>query len=208
MTETALNKDQQQAIAIAGMIYSAYCVETLAKQGKHDQNAREPLLHSLFQFDAPSTEAIYGDRYAMRKGLELLVGLLSGDLTSSHPDTMRYTLGIAVLERKARPRNDLMEIIHNRLEHIQFKYEHLDSDFYDLAQSVSGIYQDTLSTLNFRIQVTGDPARLRDTQVADQVRCFLMCGFRSALLWNQLGGKRWHFLTRRQRLLKAAKSLM
>lgn len=208
MPENALNQDQQQVLAIAGMIYSAFCVENLAKNGRHDSNARQPLLHSLFQFDAPSTEAIYGDRYDMRQGIELLIGLLSGDLTRSHPDTMRYTLGIAVLERKARARHDLMEIIHNRLEHIQFKYEHLDSDFYDLAQSVSGIYQDTLSTLTFRIQVTGDASRLQDAQVANQVRCFLMCGFRSALLWHQLGGRRWHFLTRRQRLLEAAKSLL
>ena len=75
-----------------------------------------------------------------------------------------------------------------------------------MLASISGMYQDTLSKLSFRIQVHGDSRFLQQPQVANQVRAILMSGIRAAMLWRQLGGKRWHLIFKRKALLNALES--
>jgi high frequency lysogenization protein len=192
---------------MAGVVQAAYVVESLAKNGKIDEVILAPLVHSLFQFSPDSTEAVYGSVSALTTGLLKLEKLLTGELNSTEPDTIRYTLALAVLERKAASRDDLLNIIHSRLEHLQYRQAHFDSDQWALAEAVSGIYQDTLSTLQFRIHVTGNASQLQNAHTSAQVRLALMAGFRSAMLWRQTGGRRWHLLTKRKRLLKAIEQL-
>ncbi|MDA0651534.1 MAG: DUF489 family protein, partial [Proteobacteria bacterium] len=57
--------------------------------------------------------------------------------------------------------------------------------------------QDTLSTLSYRIKVTGSAQHLNNPQVADLVRAVLMCGIRAAFLWRQLGGSRLKLMWQR-----------
>jgi high frequency lysogenization protein len=52
-----------------------------------------------------------------------------------------------------------------------------------------------------RIQVSGNPAYLQQSGIAQRVRCLLFAGIRSAFLWHQVGGKRSHLLLRRDSLL-------
>ncbi|MEX1057503.1 MAG: DUF489 family protein, partial [Natronospirillum sp.] len=74
--------------------------------------------------------------------------------------------------------------------------------------SLARNYQETLSQLNFRIQVSGNPNYLNQQRHADQIRMLLLFGVRSALLWRQLGGRRWQMLLSRRRLLKATHDLL
>ena len=39
------------------------------------------------------------------------------------------------------------------------------------------------------------------------IRALLLAGIRSAVLWRQLGGRRWRLVTQRQRLLQIAHDL-
>jgi CII-binding regulator of phage lambda lysogenization HflD len=57
---------------------------------------------------------------------------------------------------------------------------------------LAALYQDTISRLTMRIHVKGVPEHLRKQAVADKIRALLLAGIRSALLWHQLGGRRWH----------------
>jgi high frequency lysogenization protein len=70
------------------------------------------------------------------------------------------------------------------------------------------VYQETISHLGKRIQVTGDPGLLRQDSVANGIRAQLLAGVRFAWLWQQLGGRRWHLILRRRSLLVALQSLM
>lgn len=42
---------------------------------------------------------------------------------------------------------------------------------------------------------------LQDSRNADKVRALLLAGIRSAMLWRQLGGRRWQLLFSRRKLL-------
>ncbi|WP_156501040.1 DUF489 family protein, partial [Alcanivorax sp. HI0044] len=66
---------------------------------------------------------------------------------------------------------------------------------------------DTLGTFRFRIQVKGDPAHLQDDDKAARIRALFLAGVRAAFLWHQLGGRRWHLLFHRKRLLSLIESI-
>jgi len=63
-----------------------------------------------------------------------------------------------------------------------------------------------LSTLQRRIQVKGNAIYLQQPGVAERIRCLLFAAVRSAYLWRQLGGKRYHLLFWRGALIKALKN--
>jgi high frequency lysogenization protein len=69
--------------------------------------------------------------------------------------------------------------------------------------AVATCYQETLSTLKFRIQVRGDARYLRDPEIAQKIRAVLLAGVRAAMLWHQIGGRRWHLPVFRKRILRA-----
>jgi high frequency lysogenization protein len=74
--------------------------------------------------------------------------------------------------------------------------------------SLADTYKQTLSTLSFRIKVAGNPQILQNSHNANKVRALLLAGIRGAILWRQVGGRRWHLLFNRKRYIKDAQGLL
>jgi high frequency lysogenization protein len=74
--------------------------------------------------------------------------------------------------------------------------------------NLANLYQETLSTFSFRIQVTGEPRNLKNSDNADKIRALLLAGIRAAILWRQVGGRRWHLLFFRSRVGKSASRIL
>ena len=87
---------------------------------------------------------------------------------------MRYVFSMLYLERKFSADSGMMSVVHSRLQHASFKADHFASHVNDICHSISGIYQDTLSKLRFRIKVTGSAQHLQDSQNADIIRALLL----------------------------------
>jgi len=124
-----------------------------------------------------------------------------------HRDVTRYVFSLLYLERKFAGSQEMMSVVRSRLEHASFRAEHFATHVNDVCHSVSGIYQDTLSKLKFRIKVTGSAQHLQEEHNADIIRALLLAGIRSAFLWRQLGGRRWKLVLQRRRLLQTAQQL-
>ena len=67
-------------------------------------------------------------------------------------------------------------------------------------EQLGKLYQDTISKLPYRIQVQGKIELLRNDQIAMRIRALLLAGIRAAVLWHQLGGRRWHLIFYRKRI--------
>ncbi len=78
----------------------------------------------------------------------------------------------------------------------------------DIISQLARLYQQTISTLSFRIQISGKPQYLKNTAISNTIRAILLAGIRSAVLWQQLGGRRWHFLLFRSRISKDIHTLL
>lgn len=207
MSGNGLSNLEQQAIALAGVAQAARLVDQIARTGSYPTEFLEPSIHSLFEFEPQRVEEVFGGIAGVKLGLHNLIALLANKPSGEQGDLVRYVFGLLYLERKFSTNPDMVAVVKSRLEHTSFRAEHFDSHVNELCSSISGIYQDTLSHLTFRIKVTGNAEHLEDEQNADIIRALLLAGIRSAFLWRQLGGRRWKLLWQRRKLLGAAQNL-
>ncbi len=181
---------EQRTLALAGVAQAARIVDLAAKTGSWPTPFAEASIHSLFCFDPEAVDTVFGTPQGIRLGLEQLAACLNLSQDQAAADTLRYTLSMLQLEKRFARREDLQAIVHSRLKHTAYKAENFSNDINSLSANISAIYQDTLSTLSYRIKVTGSAQHLNNPQVADVVRTLLLCGVRAAFLWRQLGGSR------------------
>ncbi len=198
---------EQQTIALAGVAQAARLVDQVSRAGSYPVEFLEPSVHSLFEFDADNIGAVYGGLAGVKLGLNNLSAMLASRQAEENREIVRYVFNMLYLERKFAASTEMMSVVHSRLAHTSFKAEHFSGHVNDICHSVSGIYQDTLSKLRFRIKVSGSPQHLQDSVNADIIRTLLLAGIRSAFLWRQLGGRRWRLLFERKRILHTSQQL-
>lgn len=198
---------EDQVLALAGVVQVARLVDQISRTGSYPEEFLTPMVSSLFKFDAESVEDVYGGVNNMKLGLHNLAALLASRDQPDGRDMMRYVFGMLHLERQFAANPEMAAVMRSRLEHTQFRADHFSNHVQEICQSLSGIYQDTISTFKYRIKVTGSAQQLQDPANADLIRALLLAGIRSAVLWRQLGGRRWRLLTQRRKLLQVAHKL-
>ncbi len=185
------------ALALAGVVQAAALVHATAQGRALLPGAREALLRTVPTRHAQNLEEIFPDPGEWRTGARIATEALSGRAQS--PEILRYTLQLVELATALRGVPQVVEKLGRLLDDVH----PTDPDEAQLAR----IYQQTISTLGKRIQVTGDPGVLQQEQVAARIRALLLAGVRLAWLWHQLGGRRWHLILRRRALLVALRPL-
>lgn len=195
---------EQQAIALAGVAQAARIVDQISRTGSYPLEFLEASIHSLFSFDAPDVDAVFGNVQGVKLGLQNLAAGLASGSDESTAILMRYVFSILHLERKFAGRSDMQRVVHQRLEHASYKATHFASHVNEICHNVAAIYTDTISTLSFRIKVTGSAQHLANEANAEIIRAVLLAGVRSAFLWRQLGGRRWKLALQRGQLRTTA----
>lgn len=220
----------QQTIALAGIFQAASLVDQIAKRGMIPQNSFEASINSIFITSPEVTEDVFGGAnelpFNLQTGLKMAQDL-SARGSSVNKDVTRYAMGLLHLESRLRKHPKMLEQIGKRLEQIGQQamfYTSKDNDGAVTAAdaqelplnyarsavvaNIASLYQETLSTFSFRVQVTGEPRHLKNTDNAEKIRALLLAGIRSAILWHQVGGRRWHLLFFRSRVGESAKRIL
>ncbi|MGD8106412.1 high frequency lysogenization protein HflD [Pantoea sp. FN0302] len=197
-------------LALAGICQSAHLAQQLAHQGQCDAQVLKTSLSSLLDLNPSSTLAVYGnDEAQLRFGLETLLAVLSNPSRQGlGAELTRYTLSMMVLERKLSANKSALDTLAQRIAQLDRQLSHYDIDSETIIAAMAGIYVDVISPLGPRIQVTGSPAVLQNSQVQNKVRAALLAGIRSAVLWHQVGGGRLQLMFYRNRLIREAKRIL
>lgn len=199
---------QKQTLALAGVAQAAHQVHRIATGGEVNASAVQTLIDSLFVFEPPSTEAVFGGVHGVDDGLRVLGDVLGGRNTAPFEAVMRYLISMIQIANQLKREPAMLNTIHDRLEHIDRHRQHFSESGDQRIQAIAGLYQDTISTLRFRVRVNGQADLLKHQGNAERIRTLLLAGIRSAWLWQQLGGRRWHWLFLRQRVLDASMQLL
>ncbi|MCP4993969.1 MAG: lysogenization regulator HflD, partial [Gammaproteobacteria bacterium] len=77
----------------------------------------------------------------------------------------------------------------------------------NILGQLADIYSQTLSTMQPRIMVNGEPLHLQNSDNTNYIRSLLLAGIRSAMLWHQCGGKRLQIIMSRQKIINTAISI-
>ena len=201
-------------LALAGLFQSAYLVQQLARDGRAETDAFEASIRSILAIDAASVGAVYGGTRGVRLGLEQLRDKLAGQSAPTDVEMARYVVAMLHLEGVLRRRPAMLDAIRSGIEtaQSQMKFfansEPADGVHPMLIEKLAELYSQTISTLTPRIMVSGEHGHLANPAIAARVRAVLLAGIRSAVLWRQLGGRRWQLLLRRGRIARAAADLL
>lgn len=205
-----MQRELEQTLALAAVAQNAWLVRQLAHHGVAAADKFGTAVDSLFATRPRSTEEVFGSVQKLNLGLQTLQEYLTGNSsTLASDDVLRYMMGILHLESRLRKRPQLLEQIGSGLEQLGARHPAGQrEDNQELVRELGKLYQETISTLPFRIQVKGDMLRLQNDFLAARIRVLLFAGIRAAVLWRQRGGRRWQLLFLRQRLRRDVTRLL
>jgi high frequency lysogenization protein len=186
-----------RALTLAGVTQAAALVHAAAYGRAAPAEALRALLLTVPTRNAGDMSDVFPEPRAYALGVRTATEALTGK--SRTPEVLRYTLQLIELAR-------LLGGVPQVVEKLGRLLDDVDPSDPDEGQ-LSRIYQQTISTLGKRIQVTGDPQLLQQEHVADRIRALLLAGVRLAWLWHQLGGRRWHLILRRRALVVGLRAL-
>lgn len=197
---------EERVIALSGLFQAVALVRAIATRGGADPIAMRPSISSVFKIDADSPAEVFGGVGQLRLGLETLIA----QLDDRQRDLALTRLGVSVLRVQSRLalRPALLRSLREGIETIARQTAGMDPANPVVTRRLAQLYVDTISTLQPRVVVEGDPQFLRqETQVA-QIRALLLAAIRSAVLWRQLGGSQWRLLFRRRQYSMMARGLL
>ncbi len=201
-------------LALAGLFQSARLVQQLAREGRADNDAFQTSIESILRIDAPDVSGVYGGTAGLRVGLDLLRTKLAGHTSPPDVEMARYVVALMHLEGVLRRRPAMLETVRRGIDTAQEQMKFFESSapaegiHPKLIEKLAELYSQTISTLAPRIMVSGEHGHLNNPAIAARVRAALLAGIRSAVLWRQLGGRRWQLLFSRGKIARTAAELL
>lgn len=199
--------DEHQTIAIAGIFQAAALTRILGRDGKAPEAALRASIHSLLQVDAPNVESVFQGVAGVALGLATLNSQMR-DASARDVELTRYFIALLRLEAMLTRDRQRLDRIGEAIASLQQLVPDTEDSRARLIEEFAEIYSNNISTLNQRIIVKGEPIYLHNDRIAASIRTSLLAGIRAARLWRQLGGRRWHLLLRRKRILSCTNRLL
>jgi high frequency lysogenization protein len=187
-------------------------VNQLASEGRMSRETMQACLLPVYQLSPDSVAQLYPDVRTFNQGIQTLQESFDSAGLRQHRDVVRYLLGMLVLQQHLNRQPAMQSAIGQRISQLAASQQTGLDDLPDQAlqadcAALARLYQDTISTLSFRVHVAGNPEHLRNPQVAEQIRALLFAGIRSAVLWHQLGGRRWQLFFYKKRIRESLSSI-
>jgi high frequency lysogenization protein len=196
-------------IAFAGMLQAGELVRQLATSGTCSGQAAEASVASIFERDPDSTEDVYGGIGGVRMGLRVMTELFSARSDHESLQALNYALGLAKLGKLIRRDRDRQQRLGEELDLVEKAWKDAEHRVDDSVTSqLADVYQRHVSTLDFRLSVSGRPEYLKQDDKVAFVRALLLAGLRSAFLWHQTGGRQWRLVFQRKKMLEQARELL
>ena len=203
-------KQTNRTVALAGVFQAAVLVREIARQGGCAQShATEASIESVFHTAPDSTEAVFGSMEGVSLGLKTLRNQFRAENSADRDmEVARYVIGLAVIERKLAHKRGALQALGEDIEAARRTYEHFGPSHANVYGRLADLYSDHVSALGPRIVVRGDEQVLREPGNVARVRALLLAGLRAAVLWRQVGGRRWQLVLNRARYLHTAEDLL
>lgn len=198
---------QDQAAALAAVFQACHLVDCLANTGQASVEDTKLCMDALLNQNPNSVDDIYGPKENLHTGIAALTTLLGDRKTSESHNltTLSYVLSVLSIERQLNSRAKMLQAVASGIDNANQQAEHFSSMHDNVIANLAGLYQKTISTLRQRIQVKGNALYLQQPNVAERIRCLLFSAIRNAVLWRQLGGKKYHLLVYRKAIVSALK---
>ncbi len=199
---------RDQTIALAGVYQAATMAHELANSGAiRDQKSWDVSLNSLYKLNAQTTEDVFDNNIAgLALGCNSLIKSFNKD--SYYLNVIKYTITLLTLAGKLPSRPEMMDTIDKGLQDSRVLHTLDDPLNAAVVAKMAQIYSKTISQMQPRVIVAGQPFHLKDQGITEKIRAVLLAGIRSAVLWKQVGGSQLQLLFKRKVYIQEAKYLL
>ncbi len=180
----------EEILAFVGLLQAVGLVHTVARHGDGPADAMRESLASVFVLDPRTPEEVSPGplSFGCRKAMELI------ERPGAHRAELGMTIAVLRVERAFQGRADLAARVGQALRELAPLARECGPDDPRIVEALALLYQRSLSTLPVRVVVSGDPRQLARASCVASIRALLFAAVRAAVLWRQLGGRRWRLL--------------
>lgn len=203
-----MNRNKDQVLALAAVFQAAQLVHNIASSGRFDEDDLNICLQGILNTDPRSADEVYGSTHMLRTGLQTLSNQLGTTPRQRQVLVARYVIALLHLQRKLQNNPAMLGQISDGIERVRAQTAHYDLTHSNVLANLAGIYSDTISQLTPKIMVNGEQQYLSNPDHVNRIRALLLAGIRAGVLWHQLGGRRWHILLRRKKIVDTAQQLL
>ena len=196
-----------RVIALAGLFQALALVRAIAQRGSCDAVVARHSLASVLRIDADSPADVYAGVGNLRVGLETLISQLDENSKRDLALT-RMAVQVMRLERALMRHHKILAALRGGVDGMRALIPQVEAGNVDPSGRMAELYANTLSRLQPRIMVEGNPNYLQQSAQVDRIRALLMAAVRAAVLWRQLGGNQWSLLVRRRQYAMLARGLL
>ncbi len=195
-------------LSFAAIVQLCEQIHLLAHGQTTDPQVQATGMQSLFVFNPDNTTQVFGDISNVSRGLTWLANLSTHKANAGDRDMLQYLTAVLYLMRLVLKDKPRLAKLHQRLQVAKNQVDYFHELHPQVLAGIADIYIDTTSHLSFRVQVRGLKQVLTQATSMQVVRCLLLASLRAAVLWHQVGGRRWQLLFARQRMANTAKKLL
>lgn len=199
---------ESRTLALAGVFRAAALVNVLANEGSISKDNLQISVESIFNTDPDEPIEVFGNINNLSLGFKTLLNQLGKDSSNRNMDVARYVVSMLFLERRLMKAPSMLETLSTGVELATRQSEHFSSTHQNVIANLADLYSRTISELGPRIMVNGEQNYLETTAISNRIRTVLLAGIRSAVLWYQLGGRRWHVIFNRGKYIKITQSFL
>lgn len=199
-----MNKLKNQTLALASILQSAALVDQLASSGSCDVDGSNASLASIVATSVHVSD-VFDSKAKLSIGMTTLRVAL-GKQTKSIQTIVLYALSLINLEKKLMKNPDLLDTITAEISALN-KQEFFEITHSNSIARLGELYKNTLGELNPRIMVKGEQVHLTNQRTANHIRALLLSGIRAVSLWKSQGGKTWHLIFNKRKMLRAIEVL-
>lgn len=199
---------ESRTLALAGVFRAASLVNILANEGTISEDDLLISVESIFETDPDNVIQVFGNINNLSLGFKTLINQLGKDSSNRDMDISRYVVSMLFLERRLMKNPEMLETLSTGVDLATRQSEHFSTTHENVIANLADLYSRTISELGPRIMVNGEQSYLETKAISNKIRTILLAGIRSAVLWQQLGGRRWHVIFNRGKYIKIAQSFL
>lgn len=192
----------ERLLALAGIAGCAHLIDELATSGQADEEEIAFFVSAFLDSSPESGERTLQPNPSYNRAIRLLTNFPQGN-NEKQQRILIYSMQSIQLMQHFMKRRDLLDQLTEELPQIA-----LEEPLENQLLSMGSLYEKTVSTLPFRIQIQGSQGYLRQPLVAQKIRGLLFCAIRFALLWQQNGGSKFDFLLRKANIRQLAREAL
>lgn len=183
---------EKRVLPLAGLVQAVHLVIGAAKNGMVAQDSIDKTLAPIFVQNPGSIAEVYAGTKNVSLGLHLVQEMLTEFRSDTHGELIKYCLAVINLEKSLSSSHEKMSALGAEIERIAVK-----SDEEDLVAQLAEVYEQIISRVEPRIRISGNRGHLQNIANVQRIRALLLSAIRSAVLWHQVGGRRWQLLFQR-----------